>query len=168
MRRYSPTSALTGQLILFVAALATIPGTAQVHTHAVMVSYEQLPIHYASSVKRLPSAVVKTLTRKDASKRSPSLLFGSPIFRTFLREEPVSFGQRELRMARSLGSGVVMNPDSLVKTNNHVIASSTQAIGPFNNLRTPEAEIVHTDKRTDLAALKVGVGEEMLTVEAFT
>ena len=69
-------------------------------------------------------------------------------------------------MQSSLGSGVIMRPDSFVETNNHVNASPTEAIGAFTSLRTLEGKIVHTNRRTDLNDLKVGMGDEMLTVEA--
>ena len=133
-----------------------------------MVLQEQLQIPYASLVKRLSPAAVETLTRKEATVRTPSLLFSSPIIRSLLGEESVLFGQRGVQMTSSLGSGVIMRPASLAETSNHVIASSTQAIGTSASPRMLGAEIVHTDKHTDVAALKVDMGDEMLTVEALT
>ncbi len=57
-------------------------------------------------------------------------------------------------MESSLGSGVIVRPDGLVVTNNHVIKSASQIIVALTDRREFEAEVVLADERTDLAILE--------------
>ena len=56
---------------------------------------------------------------------------------------------------QGLGSGVIVDPDGIILTNNHVVeqADSIQVTLPDN--RTVDAEVVGTDPESDLAVLKV-------------
>jgi serine protease Do len=49
-----------------------------------------------------------------------------------------------------------------VVTNNHVIASATQIIVALTDRREFEAEVVLADERTDLAILRIDVGDDVL------
>ena len=67
------------------------------------------------------------------------------------------FGLRGIpqRQPRSLGSGFVVSADGYVLTNNHVIDQGGEITVRFNNHEEYRAEIVGTDRSTDLALLKI-------------
>ncbi|MCC2102091.1 MAG: trypsin-like peptidase domain-containing protein, partial [Hyphomicrobiales bacterium] len=68
-------------------------------------------------------------------------------------------GTRE-RTAQSLGSGVIVEHDGLVITNNHVIQNMTDVKVALQDRREFPADIVLRDPRTDLAVLKLkGAGQ---------
>ena len=58
------------------------------------------------------------------------------------------------------GSGVIISPDGLIITNNHVIANSSQLEVTLNNNKTYKAELVGTDPKTDIALIKIESDEE--------
>src|SRR5690606_38691643 len=53
------------------------------------------------------------------------------------------------------GSGVVITKDGYIVTNNHVIDNATKIEVTLNDKRTFIAELIGTDKTTDLALLKI-------------
>jgi len=69
------------------------------------------------------------------------------------------FGGRmpnEPREKRGLGSGVIVNAsEGLIITNAHVIEDADEIIVTLKDKRQLEAEIVGTDKKTDIALIKV-------------
>lgn len=55
----------------------------------------------------------------------------------------------------SLGSGFIISADGYVLTNNHVVEGADQVIVRLSDRRQLEAEVIGTDKRSDVAVLKV-------------
>lgn len=53
------------------------------------------------------------------------------------------------------GSGVIITQDGYIVTNNHVIDNASKIEVTLNNKRTYIAELIGTDKTTDLALLKI-------------
>jgi S1-C subfamily serine protease len=168
MRRCSPTRALPVWLVFLVAALSTLPGAVQAQTHDIPGSREQVQLAYASLVKQFAPAVVNIFTRKEVTDRAPSPLFSDPMFRRFFGEDFLPSGQSRARMESSPGSGGIVRPHRVVVTNNHVIVSTTRKIVALTDRQEFEAEVVLADERTDLAVLKIEVGDEKLPVAART
>ncbi|MGC8915898.1 MAG: trypsin-like peptidase domain-containing protein [Thermoanaerobaculum sp.] len=56
---------------------------------------------------------------------------------------------------QSLGSGVVISPDGLIVTNEHVIAGAAEISVRFASGRQEEAEVMGSDADSDLALLRV-------------
>ena len=54
------------------------------------------------------------------------------------------------------GSGVIISDDGYIVTNNHVIDGATKIEVILNDKRSYEAELVGTDKNTDIALLRIG------------
>lgn len=80
-------------------------------------------------------------------KTSP--LFNDPFFRNFFPYEL----HRE--RVKSSGSGVVVSPDGYVITNYHVIENALEIIVTLPGGEEYEAEIIGTDRMTDLSILKL-------------
>lgn len=56
---------------------------------------------------------------------------------------------------QSAGSGVIVSPNGLVVTNNHVVDGSTAVTVMLPNKREYAAKVLGTDPKTDLAVLKI-------------
>lgn len=72
-------------------------------------------------------------------------------------------GQRGGRTARGTGSGVVVSPDGLVLTNNHVVAGAETIRVTLPDARSFRARVLGRDADTDLAVLR---GETTETLPA--
>ena len=68
-------------------------------------------------------------------------------------------------MTQAQGSGFVITGDGYVVTNNHVVEHATQVEVSFDDGRTLPAKIIGTDKRTDLALLKISDGNNLPHVD---
>lgn len=101
---------------------------------------------FSPIVQRVAPAVVNVFTRRVIDRRT-----GDPFFDRFFGAGP--------REQTSLGSGVIVAPDGLIVTNYHVIENMTEIRVVFSDRREFDAKVLLTDKRTDLAVLKIEAGE---------
>lgn len=66
---------------------------------------------------------------------------------------------------QGLGSGVIIDADNgYVVTNNHVIDSATEIVVTLKDGRQFDATVVGTDKRSDIALLKIKDGEDLTEI----
>ncbi len=66
------------------------------------------------------------------------------------------FGQKGWpHETRSLGSGFIVSPDGYIVTNHHVVKDADEIIVRMQDRRELTAKLIGTDKRSDLALLKV-------------
>ncbi|MDD5587436.1 MAG: DegQ family serine endoprotease [Alphaproteobacteria bacterium] len=127
-------------------------------------SAQQVSLSYAPLVKRVAPAVVNIYTRKMVRQRL-SPLFSDPFFQQFFGGN-LPRGMTRQRMESSLGSGVIIRPEGLVVTNNHIIAGADQITVVLADRREFEATLFTTDERTDLAVLKLNAkGEQFPYLE---
>jgi serine protease Do len=105
--------------------------------------------------KALPAVVNISSSKKvktQASQMGP--FFSDPFFRQFFGRQ---FGQQvpRERLEKSLGSGVILSPDGYILTNNHVVDGATDVKVSLSDKREFKAKIVGTDRKTDIAVLKI-------------
>ena len=125
----------------------------------------EVELSFAPVVKKVAPAVVNIFAQKQVgSVRSP--IFDDPLFRRFFGEN-FGFGSRRPRIEKSLGSGVIVRADGLIVTNNHVIKNADEITVALADGREFLAEIVLADKRTDLAVLRIDVGDGTLPTLEF-
>ncbi|WP_417457535.1 Do family serine endopeptidase [Kordiimonas sp.] len=127
---------------------------------AVPQSNAQVQLSYAPLVSRAAPAVVNIYTKKVVRSRR-SALFDDPLFQRFFGDQ-FSFGMPEERVRGSLGSGVIVRPNGVIVTNHHVIEGADEIQVVLADRREFEATIVLDDPRTDLAILRIDVGDEQL------
>ncbi|WP_100612281.1 trypsin-like peptidase domain-containing protein [Confluentibacter lentus] len=70
-------------------------------------------------------------------------------------------GRSTPRAQMGTGSGVIINADGYIITNNHVINNSNELSVTLNNNKTYKAEIVGSDPITDIALLKIDADEDL-------
>lgn len=145
--------ARTAVALLVGACLGVLATTTAAQTRLPS-SREEIRLSFAPLVKRAAPAVVNIFTRRVVqSRRSP---FGNdPFFRQFFGDDFFNFGQPGRRMQNSLGSGVIVRPEGIIVTSNHVIDKADQITVVLSDRRELEAKVILTDKRTDLAVLRV-------------
>ena len=129
----------------------------------------QAPFSFADTVERVRGAVVSVKVRINDSGPTASsdddglgAQPGDPLERFFRRFGengipglPGMGGQRPRRFAQSQGSGFIISADGYVVTNNHVVENARDVTLTLDGGKTVEATVIGTDKRTDLALLKI-------------
>ena len=126
-------------------------------------SRAELALSFAPLAKTVGPAVVNVFTRRVVQARRVSPLFDDPFFRRFFGDQfPPNPGTPPERVQNSLGSGVIVQPDGLIVTNNHVIDRADEITVVLTDRREFEAEIVLRDDKTDLAVLRIDTRGEAL------
>jgi len=77
-------------------------------------------------------------------------------FRRFMPRQPGGPGgpPRELQ-SKSLGSGFIISADGYVMTNAHVVDAADEVVVKLSDKREYKAKVIGTDKRTDIALIKI-------------
>lgn len=155
--------------LLAVSVVITVCGIAGAASaeRQVPESREQLQLSYAPLVKKVAPAVVNVYARRvvQTRSRSRSPFANDPFFAPFFGRQGLQ-APRE-RVQNSLGSGVIVQANGIIVTNNHVIQGGEEFTVVLADRREFEAEVVLQDERTDLAILRIDVGDEKLPVLSF-
>jgi len=75
------------------------------------------------------------------------------------------YGRSSEQTRIGTGSGVIISPDGYVITNNHVIAGASEISITLNNNKVYEAQLIGTDKKTDIALIKIETEEELPAIQ---
>ena len=139
--------------ILALLALC-VPAAAQ--QRAVPESAVAMKQSFAPVVKRAAPAVVNVYVRHRV-EQMVSPFFDDPFFGRLFGER---FGIPRERIQNSLGSGVLVAPEGVVVTNNHVIQGSgdTEITVALTDGREFPAKVILKDEQTDLAVLRLDAG----------
>jgi serine protease Do len=122
---------------------------------------------FTELVERVAPAVVKINVSFSGESSLQSQPYGRnlpDIFRELL-EQQRNFRERPDRV--SMGSGFVISSDGYIITNHHVVERATKIQVSFADRREFEAKMVGTDRRSDLALLKIN-GNDLPTLEFAT
>ena len=156
MRATQPGGPLTAVLALLTVVLlgALAPGAQPANAQDVPLSRDEISISFAPLVAETAPAVVSIQVRQTVTQRRVSSLFDDPFFQRFFGPQ-WNGGAPERRSRQAVGSGVIVRPDGLIVTNNHVISGADQITVTLNDRRSFPARLIETDERTDIALLQI-------------
>jgi Do/DeqQ family serine protease len=120
-------------------------------------SREAIQYSYAPIVRKAAPAVVNVYVRTHVQTFA-SPFANDPWFRRFFGD---AFGQPTERVMSSLGSGVIVNPEGLIVTNNHVVKGrgETEIRVALSDRREYDAKVISKDEKADIAVLKIEGGD---------
>jgi serine protease Do len=122
---------------------------------------------YSAIVKQVVPAVVNI----SSSKIVKGQQFGNggmpdDLFRQFFGDQApqgpqnqrgfqFNVPQGEDHREKGLGSGVIISPEGYILTNNHVVDGASEVMVTLHDRREFKARVIGTDKRTDIAVIKI-------------
>lgn len=112
---------------------------------------EIIPLDFTTTAEKVTPAVVHIKSTQSQSKTTQQQYFNP--FRDFFG--PDIQPRMEQRPAQSSGSGVIINSDGYIVTNNHVVQDAEIVEVILNDNRSFKAEVIGTDPDTDIALIKV-------------
>ena len=121
------------------------------------VSMAEFKNGYSSILDPALSAVVNISSSKVVKQQNnfPGF-FNDPFFQQFFGNQPSPGSQQpQTQREYSLGSGVIVNPNGYILTNNHVIDGATDVSVFTRDKKKYTAKIVGRDPQTDVAVLKI-------------
>jgi serine protease Do len=114
---------------------------------------------FAPVVKQALPAVVNISTSKIvkvSNDDDDNSILNDPQLRQFLGPHSGrQFNQPQQQREHALGSGVIVNKDGYILTNNHVIDGATQITVDLSDKRHFTAKVVGADPQSDVAVLKI-------------
>src|SRR5215467_14844221 len=104
-----------------------------------------------------PAVVSIDVTQTVKRSPFPDLSEDDPFYEFFRRFGQIPRGrerQRDLEQ-QSVGSGFILSPDGYILTNAHVVDEASEVLVKLSDKREFRAKVIGTDKRTDVALLKI-------------
>ncbi len=144
---------------LMTAGASDIPAnTAEIENQPfTFTTFRDIASKFSDSVVNISTTtVVKPSGRSQPQSRAPfDEFFGDDFFRYFF--EP----QTRPRTLQSLGSGVIIDSEGHILTNNHVIQNVDEVTVTLLNGNTYQAKVVGTDSETDIGLIKIDPKEDL-------
>lgn len=172
MKKFLPiiTAALTGSIISILILLLFTP----VNTKTVQIEHipgiplknaiyttdnegNIRPLDFTEASKRVMEAVVNIRCIQKNNEESEEIpgelknFFDEDFYRYFFNPD----GRRRNHARMGMGSGVIINKNGYIVTNQHVIEDASAIEVTLHNNRNYEAEVVGVDEATDLALLQI-------------
>jgi Do/DeqQ family serine protease len=151
--QFKPMRFLIAAAVLGVAAGAFAETAHAQNTRAVPLAQSQVQLSFAPVAARAGPAVVNVYAQRVVR----GALSADPFFGRFSAP----------RIEQSLGSGVIVQSDGVIVTNNHVVENAQALKVVLADRREFDAELVLSDPRVDLAVLRINTGGERMPVLDF-
>ena len=155
------TSALTG-IIVGLAISTGLNFNTAAYSEEPKISREPLNCFPKQTVqwprwllRSMPAVVNISSTRTVKTQDMANPFQNDPMFKRFFGDQfGGSMHPREFKQS-SLGSGVIVDKDGYVLTNNHVIKDADEIKIKLSDKREFKGKIIGTDPKTDLAVVKI-------------
>ncbi|HQS57128.1 MAG: 2-alkenal reductase [Gallionellales bacterium 35-53-114] len=133
--------------------------------NGVVTLYENMPdggnaipaASFSNAAKKVMPAVVNIFTTSEV-KNSNNQFMDDPRFRFFFGDQ---FEENAPQQASSLGSGVLVSHDGYILTNHHVVEAADQIEVALADGRNAKGRIIGSDPETDLAVIKIDLGDNL-------
>ncbi len=130
-------------VFLWIIPAAFAQGTV---TQSVLVSHPY--VDFTQAAEHAVNTVVHINAEMEQKNSTWDSFFSDPFFNFF------NFNAQP-QVYQAYGSGVILTHDGYIVTNNHVVDNAVKVTITLNDKRKFEAEIIGTDRATDLALLKI-------------
>lgn len=145
----------------FLPISSSIPSKNAVYT--VNESGETVPLEFTKVSKNVMDAVVHIKTSQKVSMRqgyypgNPMSPFNDDFFKYFFGEpvQPQKKEKGESMVQTGSGSGVIINSEGYIVTNNHVIQNADEIEVSLSDNEVYKAKVIGTDPSTDIALLQI-------------
>ncbi|HRI04203.1 MAG TPA: Do family serine endopeptidase [Pyrinomonadaceae bacterium] len=107
---------------------------------------------YADVVEKTSPAVVRI---EAAHKEKATPQGQNPTADDFFKQFQAPQQNRRPQIERGLGSGVIVNANGTILTNNHVVEGADKITVAMSDNKTYDAKIIGTDEPSDLAVIKI-------------
>ena len=128
-------------------------------------SVQQIQLSFAPIVRKAAPAVVNIqASRTQQTARQPFL--NDPMLEFFFGQSSPNRSPRREQVENALGSGVLLEADGVIVTNNHVIDDADQITVILADRRSFAAQVLSRDDHADLAFLKIDAhGQKLPTLQ---
>jgi serine protease Do len=140
---------------------ANLVATATSNTDTPVVQ-QQTPVsdghapNFPAVVRRdMPAVVNISTTRVVTTTTGLSPMMQDPFFRHFFGDQAPGFQGPQKHRESALGSGVIVDPNGYIVTNNHVIAHADEIKVLLGDGRKFKGKVIGTDPKTDIAVVKI-------------
>jgi serine protease DegQ len=114
-------------------------------------------VGFSKAAQRVMPAVVNIFTSSEV--KTPAAPFmDDPRFRFFFGDQSDNNAPQQ---SSSLGSGVIVSHDGYILTNHHVVEAADEIEVALADGRTAKGHIIGSDPDTDLAVIKVDLGNSL-------
>ena len=153
MMNHTRSLIAAAKLAAMLAAFSAFTGTA----FAQAAKTTALPDFTELYEKQGPAVVSIDVTQRIKSQRVPEISEDDPFYEFFRRfgQIPRPRGGAPDREAQSQGSGFILSSDGFLITNAHVVEGADEVNVRLSDRREFKAKVIGSDKRTDVALLKI-------------
>ncbi len=100
-------------------------------------------------------SITQTVNQEEMFPQIPNLPEGDPFFDFFRRFRPPHGGMPREFESKSMGSGFIISADGYILTNAHVVDAADEVTVRLTDKREFKAKVIGTDRRTDVALIKI-------------
>ncbi|HUX62189.1 DegQ family serine endoprotease [Sulfuricella sp.] len=100
-------------------------------------------------------SITQTVSQEEMLPQIPNLPEGDPFFDFFHRFRPPHGGIPHEFESKAMGSGFIISADGYILTNAHVVDAADEVTVRLTDKREFKAKVIGTDRRTDVALIKI-------------
>ena len=133
------------------------------------------PEGFANVVDAVKPAVVNIAVDKKMAETAAADMSGVPdlppdspmgdLLKKFRDQKPGNDDQKEMPKGHAVGSGFIVDASGYIVTNNHVVDGADKITVTLADGASFDAKVIGTDKKTDLAVVKIDAGKALPYVQ---